>query len=309
MRVSTSDTWQSALLNLQTAQQQQNDASTQVSTQKVATDLMGFGRTSSVIATYQSTLSTVQGYQSVASTVSDRLSDQDNALSTTAQAASDAKDSVMNALANGDGTSLMLALQGNFSTALNGLNYEHDGQFLFGGGNDNVAPVNVNSLSALGALGTSVTGAFSNGSVKKSSQIDANTTVQTGMLASDLGQKMLQTFQDIQNYNNDPTTGPFGSQLTDAQKTFLTAKSQEFNTEYAALLQQQAINGTLQKQVTATTSQLTGQSSQLQGLISDKTDVDMSTAITKLQQAQVAVQASAQVLSGLNQYSLLNYLK
>ena len=309
MRVSTSDTWQSALLNLQTAQQQQSDAATEVSTQKIATDLMGFGRTSSVIATYQSTLATTNGYVSVNSTVADRLSDQDNALSTTAQATSDAKDSVMSALASGDGTSLMLGLQGNFSSALEGLNYQHDGTYLFGGGNDNVAPVNVNSLSALGALGTSVTGAFSNGSVKKSSQIDTNSTIQTGMLASDLGKQMLQTFQDIQNYNDDPTTGPFGAQLTDAQKTFLTTKSQEFSDEYSQLLQQQGINGTLQKQVTSTTTSLTGQVSQLQTLIGGKTDADMATAVTNLQQAQVAVQASAQVISSLNQYSLLNYLK
>jgi flagellar hook-associated protein 3 FlgL len=309
MRVSTSDTWQSALLNLQTAQQQQSDAATEVSTQKIATDLMGFGRGSSVIATYQSTLSTTNGYLSVNSTVADRLTSQDSALATTAQAASDAKDSMMGALANGDGTSLMLALQGNFSTALDGLNYQHDGQYLFGGGNDNVAPVNVNSLSALGALGSTADSAFSNGSVKKSSQIDPNSTIQTGMLASDLGKQMLQTFQDIQNYNDDPSTGPFGAQLTDAQKTFLTTKSQEFSTEYTQLLQQQAVNGTLQKQVTSTTTSLTGQVSQLQTLISGKTDADLATAATNLQQAQVAVQASAQVLSSLNQYSLLNYLK
>jgi len=309
MRVSTSDTWQSALLNLQTAQQQQNDASTQVSTQKVATDLMGFGRTSSVIATYQSTLATVQGYQSVASTVSDRLSDQDNALSTTAQAASDAKDSLMGALANGDGSSLMLALQGNFSTALDGLNYEHDGQFLFGGGNDNTAPVNVNSLSALGALGTSVTGAFSNGSVKKSSQIDTNTTIQTGMLASDLGQQMLQTFQDIVNYNNDPTTGPFGSQLTDAQKTFLTTKSQEFGKLYDDMLQQGALNGTMQKRVENTQTSLQGQADSLSQLVDKRTSVDMAEAYSNLQQGQVAVQVSAQVLANLNSTSLLNLLK
>ena len=75
------------------------------------------------------------------------------------------------------------------------------------------------------------------------------------------------------------------------------------------LLQQQALNGTMQKQVDNTTKSLQGQVSQLKTQIGDKTDADMATAYSNLQQAQVAVQASAHVLSNLSQYSLLNYLK
>jgi flagellar hook-associated protein 3 FlgL len=310
MRISTTDTWATALNNLQQAQQRQNDANTQVSTQKVATDLMGFGRTSEVIASYQAALSRTSGYVDVNNTVSDRLASQDTALGTTSQAASDAKDSIMTALANGDGTSLMLSLEGNFDTALDGLNFTHNGQYLFGGGNDSNLPVKVNSLSALGALpANGASQAFANGTVKKTSQIDANTTLQTGMLASDLGQAMMQTFQDIKQFNDTNVDGPFGTTLTQAQKDFLTTKSKEFSDEYAQLLQQQAINGTMQKRVDNTTTSLNGQVSQLKTLIGDKTDADMATAYSKLQQAQVAVQASAQVLSGLNQFSLLNFLK
>ncbi len=310
MRISTSDGWTTALNNLQTAQQSQQTADTQVSTGKIATNLEGFGSTSEVIASYQSTLTQTNGYLSVASTVSARLTDQDSALGTTSQAASDAKDSIMSALASGDGTALMTSLEGNFSEALDGLNYQSDGQYLFGGGNDTNPPVTVNSLTALGALPANSAGqAFANGTVKKTSQVDANTSVQTGMLATSLGQQMLQTFQDIQQFNDTNPDGPFGATLTDAQKTFLTTKSAEFNTEYSQLLQQQSLNGTMQNQVTNTTTSLQGQVSQLQSQIGDKTNVDMATAYTNLQQAQAAVQASAQVLSTLNQYSLLNYLK
>ncbi len=310
MRISTSDTWASALNNLQQAQQRQNDASTQVSTQKIATDLMGFGRGSEVIASYQATLSKTQGYVDVNATVSDRLSSQDGALGSTAQAASDAKDSIMSALANGDGTSLMLSLEGNFDTALDGLNYMHNGQYLFGGGNDSSVPVTVTSLAGLGALPAGgAAQAFVNGSVKKTSQIDPNTSLQTGMLASDLGTQMMQTFQDIQQFNDTNPDGPLGANLTQAQKDFLTTKSQEFSDEYSKLLQQQAINGTMQKRVDNTTQSLNGQVTQLQTLVGSKTDADMATAYSNLQQAQVAVQASAQVLTNLNQYSLLNYLK
>jgi len=310
MRISTADSWASALNNLNTAQQSQQTANNQVSTQKIATDLEGFGSTSEVIASYQSTLAQTNGYLSVAGTVSDRLTDQDSALGTTSGAASDAKQSILSALASGDGTALMTALNGNFGEALDGLNYQSDGQYLFGGGNNTTPPVTVTSLTALGALpASSANTAFVNGSVKKSSQVDANTTVQTGMLASDLGQQMMQTFQDIQQFNDTNADGPFSTNMTTAQKTFLTQKAQEFSNEYTQLLSAQSLNGTMQSTVANATTSLQGQVTQLQTHVGNITDADMATAYSNLQQAQVAVQASAQVLSTLNQYSLLNYLK
>lgn len=308
MRVSTSQIWTNALNNLQSAQDRQAKANNQVSTQKVATDLAGFGRASEIIAAYQSSLSKTNGFIDVNQTVSDRLDSQDLALTRTSDSASDAKDAVMNALASGDGSALMTAIQGAFSSATDGLNYVHNGQYLFGGGNDDKPPVTVNSLSALAGL-PAITDAFQNGTVKKSSRIDQHTTIQTGMLASDLGTALMQTFQDIQKYNDDPTTGPFGAQLTDAQKAFLTTKSQEFNNEYSKLVEQTSVNGTLQKRVSNTTDSLNGQVSTLTGLIGDRTNVDLAKAYSDLQQAQVSVQASAQVLTSLNQTSLLNLLK
>jgi flagellar hook-associated protein 3 FlgL len=307
---STADVWTSALNNLNTAQQSQQTANNQVSTQKIATDLQGFGSTSEVIASYQSTLAQTNGYLSVANTVSSRLTDQDSALTTTSGAASDAQQSIMSALASGDGTALMTALQGDFSEALDGLNYQSDGQYLFGGGNNSTPPVTVTSLSDLGALpADSANTVFANGSVKKTSQIDANTSVQTGMLASDLGQQMMQTFQDIQQFNDTNSDGPFGANMTAAQKSYLTTKAQEFSSEYTQLLSAQSVNGTNQTTVANTTTSLQGQVTQLQTQVGNITNADLATAYSSLQQAQVAVQASAQVLSTLNQYSLLNYLK
>ncbi len=46
----------------------------------------------------------------------------------------------------------------------------------------------------------------------------------------------------------------------------------------------------------------------LDGLVADRTDADMLKAVTDLQLSQVAIQASAQVISQLRQSTLLNYL-
>ena len=309
MRISTPDIWSNALNNLTQAQVAQQTASDQVSTQKIATDLEGYGSSSEVIAAYQSTLARTNGYVSVTQTVSNRLTSQDLALTTTSGAASSAKDAIMSSLSSNDGTSLILGLQGAFSAALNGLNYQYNGQYLFGGGNDNTPPVSVTSLSQLGAMSASTAATvFVNGSVKKTSTVGPNTTVTTGMLASDLGKNMMQTFQDIQKYNDDPATGPFGNPLTAAQQQFLTTKSQELTTEYNALVEQTSLNGTNQNTVTNTQTSLQSQADSMTTLIGNKTDADMATAYSNLQQAQQAVTASAQILAGLKTDSLLNIL-
>jgi flagellar hook-associated protein 3 FlgL len=308
MRISTGEIWNNALNNLMHAQQRQNTANTQYTTQKVATDLGGYGRSSEIIAAYQASLAKSQNFIEVNKVVSDRLDSQDLALTRTSDAASTGKDAIMSALASGDGSALMTALQGSFSAALDGLNYVHNGQYVFGGGNDDNQPVTATSLSQLSAL-SSAAAAFQNGTIKKTSRIDQHTTIQTGMLASDLGQALMQTFADLQKFNDTNVDGPFGGQLTDAQKTYLTTKSQEFATEFDKLTEQTSLNGTLQNRVDNTTTSLSGQVTSLKGLISDRTDVDLGKAYADLQQAQMSVQASAQVLSNLNQSSLLNLLR
>ena len=308
MRISTAATWSNALHNLSMAQERQQKANDEVSSQKVATDLMGYGRSSEIIAAYQSTLARTDSYISVNKAVGERLNSQDIALNTVGQSAADAKQSILDSLASGSGAALMESIQGNFSQALQGLNFEHNGLYLFGGGNDDTPPITVGSLSQLTAAPT-VDSVFANGTVKKSSRVDASTTLQTGMLASDLGKALMQTFKDIKAYNDDPTTGPFGNELTDAQKTFLQQKSVEFNNTYDKLLESTSLNGTLQKRVENGAKALQNQSDSLTGLISSRTDADLSKSYSDLQQAQVSVQASAKVLASLQSSSLLDILR
>ncbi|ESQ75992.1 flagellin [Asticcacaulis sp. AC402] len=306
MRVSTSATWSNALNNLMKAQERQNAANDRVSTQKVATDLMGYGRSSEIIAAYQATLAKTSSYIAVNKSVAERLNSQDLALNTTSEGASNAKEAILNALASNSGASLMETIQGAFSIALQGLNFEHHGQYLFAGGNDSQDPITVGSLSELAQ--TDIDDVFANGNVRKTSRIDASTTLRTGMLASELGGDMMQLFKDIQEFNSGPD-GPFGTQLTEAQKVFLTQKSGQFSAVYDELVEQTSLNGTLQKRVETSQGALESQASSLNELIGSRTEADMASAYTALQQAQVSVQASAQVLSDLQSSSLLNLLR
>jgi flagellin-like hook-associated protein FlgL len=69
-----------------------------------------------------------------------------------------------------------------------------------------------------------------------------------------------------------------------------------------------AANGNIYSQLQdASTNQKT-MSTLFKGFVSNIEEVDMPTAITQLNQNQVALQAALQVTAQLNQVSLLNYI-
>jgi flagellar hook-associated protein 3 FlgL len=174
-RVSTVDGWNSALLNLMGAQRRQAAAQEQVSSEKQATDLQGFGRSSETLAAFKSAQTRLQGYIDTGKAVGDRLTQQDLAMTRTADAAQSARQAIADALGSGQGDGLMLVLQQNFQQAVDGLNTRHQGRYLFGGGRNDVPPVLPTTLAALTA-GPPISDQFQNGELKAASQVDDGPT-------------------------------------------------------------------------------------------------------------------------------------
>lgn len=307
-RVSTSGNYQSALLNLMNAQSRQNEAQTRVSTQKNATDMAGFGRGAESLTTLKAAASRVQGFLSTGEAVAARLESQDMALNRIGDGITAARAAIGNVLAADNADVLMLELQGQFQTIQNGLNTQHQGVYLFAGGNTSQPPVNVSTLSELAAA-PSVAATFDNDNLSPTSRLGEGRSVQTGYLANDVGSKIFDIFRDIQAYSADPATGPLTGKPTQAQKDFLTAQLSRLDAASQGTIEVIARNGALAKQVETTNASHTRQIESLDGMVSSKTDADLAKALTDLQLSQVAVQASAQVLSKLSESSLLNYLR
>lgn len=307
-RVSTSGNYQSALLNLMSAQGRQDDAQTRVSTQKNATDMAGFGRGAESLTTLKAASSRVQGFLDTGEAVAARLDTQDQALNQIGDGIGKARAAIGDVLASESSNVLMLELQGQFQSIVNGLNTQHQGVYLFGGGNTSQAPVNVMTMSQLGAA-PDVASTFDNDTLVPTSRLGEGRSVQTGYLANDVGAAVFQIFKDIQAYNDDPATGPLSGKPTEAQKTFLTAQLSRLDAASKTTVDITARNGSLAKQVETNNASHAGQIESLEGMVSSKTDADLARALTDLQLSQVAVQASAQVLSQLSQTSLLNYLR
>lgn len=306
-RVATFGNYQSALLDLMSAQTRAADAQERVSTQKNATDLTGFGRQSETLTALKGAQSRIQGFLDTSEAVSARLTTQDLALGQIKDAITGAREALGGALATESGGSLMLDIEGHFQAARGGLNMRHHGGYLFAGASTSTTPVAAANLSELAAA-PDVASLFSNDTLKTASRVAEGTTLETGFLANELGTDVLSILRDIQTFHTTAGSGPLSGKLTAPQKAFLSTQLARLEQAGTAVVGNMARTGSLANQVESITQGHEAQKTSLDALVSGRTDADMAEAITDLQLSQVAIQASAQVISQLRQVSLLNYL-
>jgi flagellar hook-associated protein 3 FlgL len=306
--ISTASSYASVVANLNKAQQAISAAGTQISTGENATDLDGYAAHDETLIAMQALNGQVSGFLSTGQILSDKLTTQNTALTQVQGAASQASQDITSAVASGSGSQLMQSLQVDFQNAANGLNSTYDGAYLFGGGQVTTQPFTATSMSALapGSPAPAVSSFFQNDQDVTSSQINQNTTIQTGFLANQLGSPLMSAFQQVQAYVQ--ANGPFSGTLTSAQATFLDGVVSSFNTASQGLTTAAAQNGLSQSELTSATTDLTNQQTTLQNLMGDITNANMAQASANLQQAQLALQASSQVFINLNNSSLLKVL-
>ena len=306
-RVATFGNYQSALLDLMKAQTRAADAQERVSTQKNATDLTGFGRQSETLTALKGAQSRIQGFIDTAKAVSARLTTQDLAMSQVSDGIAGLRAAVGNVLASDSAGSLMLELDAHFQAIRGGLTMRHHGGYLFSGASTTTLPVTVSNLDELAAA-PDVASVFVNDTLKTASRVGEGTTLETGFLADDLGAEVFEILRDIKLYHGGPQ-GPLTGKVTEAQKNFLTTQLGRLEQAATGVIDKMARTGSVANQVENVTKGHEAQLASLDELVSNRTDADMAVAITDLQLSQVAIQASAQVISQLRQVSLLNYLR
>ncbi|MCS6622677.1 flagellin [Roseibacterium beibuensis] len=305
-RVATFGNYQSALLDLMRAQTRAADAQERVSTQKNATDLTGFGRQSETLTALKGAQSRIQGFIDTSKAVSARLTTQDLAMTQISDGIAGLREAVGSALATDSAGSLMLELEGHFQGIRGGLTMRHHGGYLFAGASTTTSPVTVANLDELEAA-PDVASVFVNDTLKTASRVAEGTTLETGFLANELGAEVFEILRDIQTYHTG-ANGPLTGKVSEAQKTFLSTQLARLEQAATGVIDKTAKTGSMANQVESVTKGHEAQLASLDELVSKRTDADMAVAITDLQLSQVAIQASAQVISQLRQVSLLNYL-
>lgn len=307
-RVATYGNYQSALLNLMNTQTRSAEAQERVSTQRNATDMTGFGRQSETLTALKGAQSRIQGFIDTAEAVTSRLSTQDLAMNEIIDGVTSLREAVGNALSTDSAGSLMLEMEGQFQSIRVGLNTRHQGGYLFAGASTTTAPLTPANLAELAAAPT-VASVFNNDTLKTASRVADGTTLETGFLADELGTDVLSILRDVQIFHNTVGQGPLTGKLTEPQKTFLITQLKRLEQAGTAVVDKTARTGSLAKQVESISLGHTAQKNSLDELVAGRTDADMAKAVTDLQLSQIAIQASAQVLSQLRDVSLLNYLR
>jgi len=305
-RVSTSGNFGVMTSNLMRAQVLQNVAGEQVSSQKNANDLKGYAKNAEVLTAMKTAQAKVAGFLDQTSLVANRLDVQDIGIGQIADATQDARDAIANAIAAGSAETLMQQLNGAFGDVVQGLNSKFNGRYVFAGAKSDTMPTTATSMADLTA-GPPIATLFTNDQYITSNRIDDTTSVDTGQLADKLGTGVYGAFAQVQAYVD--ANGPFTGKLTEAQSQFLQGLLAPFDTVKKDLTIAQAQNGLNQKRFETAQTDLSAQADTLTTMVGGITDVDMAEAVTRLESAKLAVQASAQVFASLQNSSLLNVLR
>ena len=305
-RVSTSGNFGVMTSNLMRAQVLQNVAGEQVSSQKNANDLKGYAKNAEVLTAMKTAQAKVAGFLDQTTLVSNRLDVQDIGVGQVADATQDARDAIANAIAAGSAETLMQQLNCAFGDVVQGLNSKFNGRYVFAGAKSDTQPTTATSMADLTA-GPPIATLFQNDQYITSNRVDDTTSVDTGQLADKLGTGVYGAFQQVQAYVD--ANGPFTGKLTQAQSDFLKGLLPTFDSVKTGLTTAQAQNGLNQKRFETAKTELSDQADTLSTMVGGITDVDMAEAITRLESAKLAVQASAQVFASLQNSSLLNVLK
>lgn len=305
-RVSTVQNYNIMTSNLMKAQIRQNEVGGQVSSQKVATDLKGYAKNAEVLTAMRGTQTKIEGLLDQIKLVGNRLEMQDTGIGRVADATKDAREAIANSLAAGNATTLMQQLQASFGEVIQGVNTKSNGLYVFSGAQTETETTSATTMADL-TLAPTTASLFHNDQYIATNRVDEHTNAKTGVLGDALGTDVFDAFKQVQAYVD--ANGPFTGNLTDTQVTFLKGLLPAFDNAYKGVIDIQGKNGVTQRRFEAAETDLSNQADTLTMMVGGITDVDMADAVTRLEAAKLAVQASAQVFSSLQASSLLNVLK
>src|SRR6266566_4125264 len=305
-RIGSGANTQFMLAQIQKAEAALDASNRQVATGKLADTYSGYGDKTAVMEAARAAGAHAEAHVAAAQQASARLDLQDAQMSQLSTLMGQVRQTITKAAADQDATSLMTQMQGYFDQAVEILNSKDANGYIYAGDRNQTAPVTVADLTSLAAL-PSVAQAFANGTVKNSVRVGDTQTVQVGLLASDLGTQIFSLFEQIAQFDAGPS-GPFDAKTTAAQQSFLESTIPTAITVASGVDTIAAGNGIRYKMVQDTLDRLKATSTVYQGFVSNIEDVDITEALSKLNQNQVALQASFQVTSTLNKLSLLNFL-
>lgn len=316
MRISNLSQQQLLLSRLLENKQTSVNFQNQVSTGLKSQNLQGLARESNALLVSKASVSRLDSYMQSNRELQTRLEIQNTALGGIAQVADDLRQDMISAVNLNSSVGFITKMEDHLDRLINLLNTTHGGKYVFGGTRTEQEPINVNNTTELLAL-TATADAFDNNTIKPSQLVDDNQSLEFGLLADDIAEPLLNSIRRILQFHNGtlPTgaaayapAGNFSDPLSDNQRDFLIAEFGNANTAIQTARDAEATNGVDLATVDKLLERQTQDINFLKGFVSDLENVDIAEAISNLQNSETALTASIQVMSRLNQISLLNFL-
>ncbi len=278
----------------------------QVATGKVANSFNDIAADAGVLLTAKKVETRTVQFQNNITELNARVDVQEIQLTRIETVAAELRQDILNAISLESGAALTEKIESAFQQVLNTLNAQFDDRYVFGGTRSDQPPVNISTIADLVAAPT-VDSVFDNNQLRQAVPIDEGQSITVGFLADAVGRDLLQVIKDLATFDAG-AGGPFGDSLTPAQRSFLEGQLPALSSAHEALINQTASNGLLSNQLDAARDRHENALISLRQFISDIEDVDLAEAVTRLNQDQVAVQASARILADLSNLTLLNFI-
>jgi len=247
-----------------------------------------------------------QGYLRATTYVERFLQTNNIQLESIANNAQNIRDTMLEAIAQEETFALDELLGESYSAMVSALNTSIGGVHVFSGARTDIEPVVGEDISDLVAA-ASVPDLFRNDQRHPTAQVGQNTSVEYGLLADEVAQEVFQVFKDIAEFSAGPF-GPLTGKLDAVQIDFLKAELINMDAAIESLQVLIARNGTRQNNVDSIIKEHENQEVFLSVFISDIEDVNVAEAITRLNNDQVALEASYKITSELTNLSLLDFL-
>lgn len=305
-RVSSFGNQQVMLSSLMNGQAKVFKDQEQITTGKKEQNYSGFTSEVATLLGAKTVFGQTQNYLQATNHVDRFLRTNDIQLGSIVNNAQNVRDTLLEAIAQEETFALDELLEESYTAMVSALNTNIGGVNVFSGGRSDVAPVTGSQLSDLVAA-ASASDLFQNDQLRPSAKIGQNTIMEYGLLADEVGLEVFQVFKNIATFSAS-ASGPLSGKLDAIQLAFLKGEMANLDTALDNLRVLVARNGTRQNNVESFINEHKNQEVFLEVFISDIEDVDVAEAIMRLNNDQIALEASYKITSELSRLSLLQFI-
>lgn len=273
----------------------------QLASGKKANDYADLGTEAVRTLSAHSLLARQDAHSTVAKRLGTTLAIQDANISNIEASAESMRVEILKAAGTGQSAGLQEAINSTFQQVRSALNANEGGIAVFAGSQTDQLPFKPSKLADM--VGLPAADAFANDGVRASARVAENLDVEFGVLASDLGSKLMEGFRKLAEM------GTIGETVTPDQIAALNDAIVNIEAGLTDIRSINSENGRKQAQIETLGTRAEDRTILLKDLIARNEDADLADIASELTQRRSVLEASYSVFSQLSGLSLLHFLK